>query len=396
MRILLTTLGSRGDVEPFLRLAHALQRRAHEVRVIAPDDVDAEAEGLDVVGLGLRVEDLAVAQDVRQAMRVFRERIKPAMSRALASVVAEAMRWQPDVIVSHPKLLTVPAVASRLEIPHVLVELTPVVTATGAFPAAGTTTRDLGPTLNRMTYRLVALSARMFRDDVAMAARRLGLGRAPALPAPARTLVPISPALLPRPDDWPPHTSLTGDWGAAGTPIRVDDELETFLADDAPFVYAGFGSMTGGDAAVRGAAIVESARRRGLRVLVSTGWGGLAVPARAGGDDVLVRRAVPHDAVLPGAQVAVHHGGAGTVHAATRAGAPSVVVPFLADQPFWADRLHRAGLAGRPLPRNGLTTKNVGNALDDAAGRRGAVADAAAVMSAERGVEAAAAIIESL
>jgi UDP:flavonoid glycosyltransferase YjiC (YdhE family) len=73
---------------------------------------------------------------------------------------------------------------------------------------------------------------------------------------------------------------------------------------------------------------------------------------------------------------ALHHGGAGTTAAALRAGLPSAVLPFLADQPFWADRLHRVGAAPPALPRRSLdSTKLVDTltrALDDPALRASA------------------------
>src|SRR3712207_485821 len=73
--------------------------------------------------------------------------------------------------------------------------------------------------------------------------------------------------------------------------------------------------------------------------------------------------ALPISTVLPRCSVAVHHGGAGTVHAAVRAGVVSVTVPFLADQPFWGALLHRRGLGAAPVPVRRLTTDRLGAAL---------------------------------
>ena len=166
--------------------------------------------------------------------------------------------------------------------------------------------------------------------------------------------------------------------------------LEEFLADPRPFLYAGFGSMTGGDAAARAEAILRAARSLGQRVLVATGWGGLKPSSRAAGaEDVLVAASVPHDAVFPRATVAVHHGGAGTVHAATRAGTPSIVVPFLADQPFWAAQLRRIGLAGPPLHRKRLDPDRVTTAIAAGVSLTGRVHWAAEQMRSEHGTEAA-------
>lgn len=363
-RLLLATLGSRGDVEPFLWLARAARDAGHEVRVALPEAADVDTTGLDAVTLGISFADLADSLDGGLgAARAFRERIRPAMTRALATAADVAVEWRPHAIVAHPKVLTAPAAAARLGVPWFVGELTPTVTPTGEFPAAGVAARSLGPWLNRLTFRAVGLAGAMFAGDVRDARRRLGV--AGVLPAPAATLAAFSPTLVPRPADWPATTRLTGDWHAPLMPTPgLAPRLAEFLADPRPFLYAGFGSMTAGDAEARAAAILGGARAAGLRVLFVTGWGGLRPPSSAGdrGDAVAVDGA-PLAAVLPRAAAALHHGGAGTVHAAVRAGVPSIVAPFFGDQPFWAAQLGRVGLAGPALDPHRLTADAVAAAI---------------------------------
>lgn len=390
-RMLLATMGSRGDVEPFLWLARAAQNAGHEVRLAVPDSVEIDTDGLDAVSLGISFADLAdsAAGGGIAAMRAFRERMRPAMTRALATAADVAVEWQPQVILAHPKVLTAPVAAARLGVPWLVAELTPTITPTGEFPAAGIAAGSLGPWLNRLSYRVVGLAAAMFGSDIKAARQRLGAASGP-LPPPAATLAAFSPTLVPRPSDWPDTTQLTGDWHGPAGQHRPDSLLEDFLADPRPFVYAGFGSMTGGDPAARADAILLAARSLGLRVLFATGWGGLKATVRAtGANDSLVASSVPHDVVLPRAAVAIHHGGAGTVHAAVRAGTPSVVVPFLADQPFWAAQLQRIGLAGRPLHRGQLRPAGVSAAIEEALTRTGRTHEAAERMEREHGTETA-------
>ncbi|GAA1857290.1 glycosyltransferase [Microbacterium koreense] len=396
MRLLFTTLGSRGDVEPFLNLARTARVAGHDVRVARPDDADTDAAGLDSVSLGIDLAELSVQVSDGSALRVFRERIRPAMARALATTVDVALDWEPDVIVAHPKVLTVPAVAEKLDIPYVQVELTPTLTPTREFPAAGIAVRSLGAVGNRLTYRVVHSAGAMFASDVRSARERLGLATRGRERAPSRTLAAISPALLSPPVDWPDTTVVTGDWKGTDVAATLDDDLATFVAAQAPLAYVGFGSMTGGDAVARADAIIAGARRAGLRVMIATGWGGLTPSPAMLGDDVLVRRGVPHSAVLPRAVVAMHHGGAGTTHAVTRAGVPSVVVPFLADQPFWAAHLHRRRLAGKPLHRHRLTADNVERELRAAQAYTARVENVARAMASENGTATALATLTGL
>lgn len=356
MRILLLTAGSRGDIDPFAALARRARAAGHEVRLAATGDVPG-ADGADTVRLPGDFAALAAAQGVSPlaAARSYRSVVAPMMAAMLHAAAATAVAHRPDVVVAHPKVLSAPLAAAHLGVPHVVAEIVPVLSPTRQFPAVGVTTLDLGP-LNPLTYRLGAVAAAAFAGPLRAIRAELGLPLRGPLPGPVRHAVPVSPALLPPPPDWPATTRMTGQWhDEAGPDPGTDPELDAFLGRG-DVLYAGLGSMVASGAARRGAAVVEAARATGRPVLVATGWGGLEVPAHLRGDDVLVRRAVPHADVLPRCSAAVHHGGAGTVHAVLRAGLPSVVVPFLADQPFWARHLHRRGLAAPPVPYRRLTT----------------------------------------
>jgi sterol 3beta-glucosyltransferase len=105
--------------------------------------------------------------------------------------------------------------------------------------------------------------------------------------------------------------------------------------------------------------VAAAVKRAGVRAVVQSGWAGLG-PA---GDDILVVDDLPHDWLFPRTAAVVHHAGAGTTGAGLRAGVPAVPVPVLVDQPFWADRLHRLGVAPRPLPMHELTAETLTDAL---------------------------------
>lgn len=396
MRLLLITAGSRGDVEPFLALARVAAAAGHEVQVAAPDDAGATAHGVDVVSLGVGfttlIEEHGVS--VAAALRTYRTTVKPLMRGVIVGAARAALAFRPDVVVAHPKILSAPLIARALQIPHVLVEMVPAVTPTRAFPAAGTITTGFAP-INRLTYRAATGAAWMFQDALDDAARLLGTARSRPMPPPAATLLPISPTLLERPEDWPAHVHLTGPWTHPDDGARLEPDLAAFV-DGGPFVYAGFGSMALGDATARGRALVDAARVRGDRLLVATGLGGIDIAPELRGEDVFVVRSVPHHLVLPHADAAVHHGGIGTVQAATRAGTVSIIVPFIADQPFWGAMLHRRGLTPSAIPQRRLTRTRLRGALDEAPMHSRQVAAAAEQMRDEDGTASALGIVASL
>ncbi|MDZ8172497.1 glycosyltransferase [Microbacterium xanthum] len=398
MRVLLVTAGSRGDIEPFLALARRLGADGHDAVVALPDRSGAVTDGVATISLGADFTRVIEQQGVSpiRAMRSLRSVIRPIMRAVLVGTARAIADTSPDVVVYHPKALSAPMAADASRIPHVVAELVPAMTPTRALPAAGTVPFDIGP-LNRATYAAATAGRRMFSAEMDAAATALGLSERPRLDSPAASnLVPVSSTLLSRPADWPATTTLTGAWvdKPEGAP-DLDLDLEEFLRLG-DVLYAGFGSMASPGAARRGRAVVQAARSNGMRVLMATGLGGLEIDGDLAGSDVLTRTSVDHRSVLPRVTAAIHHGGVGTVHAAVGAGVPSVVVPFIADQPFWGARLADAGLAAAPIRASRLTAERLARALADVDRLRPATIAASQRMRGEDGTGTAVRILEQV
>jgi UDP:flavonoid glycosyltransferase YjiC (YdhE family) len=75
---------------------------------------------------------------------------------------------------------------------------------------------------------------------------------------------------------------------------------------------------------------------------------------------------MPHSWLFPRLAAVVHHGGAGTTAAGLRAGVPSIIVPFMGDQPFWGERVRALGVGTAPLPRKQLTAERLAQAITTA------------------------------
>lgn len=193
--------------------------------------------------------------------------------------------------------------------------------------------------------------------------RNLGLDPISTMWAPgmiARLKVPHtycwSPALIPKPSDWPQHISISGFFflSLASSYIPPSD-LANFLASGPPPVYIGFGSIVVDDPNALTDMIFAAVRKTKVRALVSKGWGGLGSDQLDLPPGVMMLGNCPHDWLFPRCSAVVHHGGAGTTAAGVRCGKPTVIIPFFGDQPFWGSMVAKAGAGPEPTPFKKLT-----------------------------------------
>jgi UDP:flavonoid glycosyltransferase YjiC (YdhE family) len=139
--------------------------------------------------------------------------------------------------------------------------------------------------------------------------------------------------------------------------------VQTFLSDGEPPVYIGFGSMPSDDPERQTRVLADAVEIAGCRALVSAGWAGLGQGLTS--PSMLTIGPVNHSLLFPRMAAVVHHGGAGTVAAAARAGVPQVVAPHIFDQFYWSRRVHEVGLGPPPLPVC-FTARQLADALREA------------------------------
>ncbi|MEU2503316.1 glycosyltransferase [Streptomyces sp. NPDC007863] len=366
MRVVVSTYGARGSVEPMAGLAVRLRERGAEVRVCAPPDGEfAEllaASGVRAVPVGAPVRPLVTT--VRPGSAVGLAQRAADLMAAQFGPVAEAAEGCDVVVATGPLPVTAGArsVAERLGVPYVYATHTPVVLPSPHQPPPGRRGRPL-PREVKDNRELWDLDARLAND---MFGAMLGAFRDAAGLAPVddvrgyaftdRPWLSADPVLAP----WPTagggaERGADGAVDVVGTgawfrPVArpLPPAVAAFLAAGPPPVYVGFGSTPLGTAAPALArAAIDAAREQGRRVILARGWAGLT-PVDDG-DDCLAVDEVEHASLFARVAAVVHHGGAGTTATAARAGTPQVIVPQAGDQPYWADRVATLGL-GTALP----------------------------------------------
>jgi sterol 3beta-glucosyltransferase len=381
MRVLLVTVGSEGDVRPFVTLASRLRSRGHEVVLAAPACYLGLAGTSDAVFAPLALDMTEVGQAVagRHGLRhlfAFTKAMGQRAGNVLPGVAAAAKaHGAVDVLVHHPVLPIGQHIAEMLGVPAIVASPSPALVPTREFlsPAWPCAVR-LPALLNRPSYGaaryLTGAWCRRAVDDWRRDA--LGLGRHPGrhdpLPDSSVTVLhSFSRHVVPQPADWPATAHITGYWFPPGDPAWTPPQrLGRFLDTGPPPVYLGFGSMPIDSPGALAEAVTTAAHQTGARFIVYSLDPELWRRLAGSGNRVLMVRRVPHDWLFTRTAAVVHHGGAGTTGTAVAAGRPQVIWPFGVDQHFWADRMTSLGVAVPAGPVRTLTGLRLAGAVEQA------------------------------
>ncbi|WP_437733522.1 glycosyltransferase [Sorangium sp. So ce1335] len=384
MRVLLTGVGTRGDVQPVVGLAAEMRRRGHDVRLCIPPNF------IDWVGaLGFEATPIGIA--MRPPSGAAAAQASPPTPEQIRALVAHLVRDQFDatasaaegcdaIVAGGAHQYAARSIAERLGIPCAVAVYAPVALPSSDHAPGGEPGGD--PESNLRGWQgesrswnerlLERLNDNRERLGLAPLSDVLGhvLGEAPWLAA--------DPVLGPLPATPGREVTPTGAW-LLPDPTPLGPALEAFLAAGEPPVYVGFGSMPADQQT--GRTVIEAVRATGRRVVLSQGWAELARVDDA--SDCTAIGDVNHQALFPRVAAVVHHGGAGTTATAARVGVPQVIVPMFSDQPYWASRV-RALALGTSVARGALSAESLLAALRGAldpsvAARAAAIAGAVAV-----------------
>ncbi|MES3153588.1 glycosyltransferase [Sphingomonas faeni] len=372
-RIVLATIGSLGDLHPFIAIGQSLAARGERVVLAVPEDHLDKVRAAGLGGASILPSFAAICarlglSDVEVAAKVLADRdfvideiLMPSLRASTAAL--DAVADGADALAGSTFAFSAAIVAEKRRLPLATIILQPMTLFSAWQP-------PVAPQFELMRHHpqtrfghgwnsaLLSLARTVLRRryarriDAVRAEHGLGPGKgAPMLdhgPATAAILCCWSSALRMLPPDVPSTASLTGfpffDSETGADKVRAP-ELEAFLdecrqAEDAPLIFT-----LGSFAVVSAGRFYEDAaavsRTLGKRALLLTGRPG---PPRRDGDCLSMHYA-PHSTVFPEAAVVIHHGGIGTTGQALRAGRPQIVVPHFGDQFDNAARLESAGIA---------------------------------------------------
>lgn len=387
MKILVLTFGSTGDVLPFIAIGKGLKQNGHSVSICTAARFESliTSHGL---GYGHMTDELLKLIDTNEGRTAIEDTVgfagtfktmirlvkktKPITRQMMTDSWAAARQEEPDLIIYHPKAVAGVSIAEKMNIPVIMATLQPMMVPTNEFPLLIFKNLPFGKWLNRSSYQLIKLGNLAYNGLInRFRAEELGLGpfshSSVTLTTrdnqPIRVIHGFSAHMVPRPRDWPDAATVNGYWFLdRDDEYEPSDQLSAFLDTKTPVVYFGFGSMAGKNPERLGKLIIRAVEETGVKAIVATGWGGIR--AQELPDSILPIKEAPHDWLFPRVTAVVHHGGAGTTAAGLRAGKPTFICPFIADQPFWGQRVYDLGAGAKPVMQKKLTLKKLAAALN--------------------------------
>ncbi|KAJ3215771.1 Sterol 3-beta-glucosyltransferase [Dinochytrium kinnereticum] len=360
MHITCLTIGTRGDVQPYIALCKGLMAHGHTCRIATHLEYQSwiESHGIEfreVKGNPAELMQCCVDNGmftvsfIRDAASKFRGWI----DELLVSSWEACQGTQ--LLIESPTAMAGIHIAEKLDIPFFGAFSMPW-TRTRAFPHPfAVTERHLGGGYNYMSY--VMMDQILWKGTSAQVNRwrKNTLDRPPiVLGNIGEHKIPylyfFSPAIVPPPSDWHDWIHMTGYWFLDSPEVGWEAPLSLlrFLDEGPPPVYIGFGSIIVPDPDALTRTIIEAVRKAGVRAIVSKGWS--ARMKEAQGEEISFPEfiyqldKVPHDWLFPRMAGVVHHGGCGTTGAGIRAGVPTAIRPYFGDQFFWADRIQELGV----------------------------------------------------
>jgi len=370
MQVLLSSIGSRGDVQPLLALALELRALGLRARLcVAPNFKEwIESYGLECVPIGPDLKKLTGGSVPGKPVLPSNEQLQQMADQSVRTqfqVIAEAARDCDLAVAAGALQIATRSIAEVQKIPYVFAAYCPAILPSPNYPppkTGGHYSYSLPETVNHKLWKENEEEFnKRFGATLNEERAKAGLGPVTSVQRYIFTDRPwlaadaaIAPA-FPRAGT---EVVQTGAW-ILPDQTALPDDLEMFLANGAPPTYLGFGSMRASDQT--GRVLLEAARALGLRSILSQGWANLT-PGDMGNDCLSIGD-VNHEKLFPRVAAIVHHGGAGTTTAAARAGRAQVIIPHNYDQFYWAHRVHQLGVGVSGSTRDDLTVDALVQAL---------------------------------
>ena len=385
MKIVITTVGTRGDLQPYIALALGLQKADYDVLLVSAKNEESfvKSFGLNFFALSVDIQEIMEGDEGQQMakgdnpIKFITGHLKGSKNLKKLMIKTQDEIWNAcqdaDAIIFHPGMPIGYFIAKELRKVSIMASPFPII-ATKNYPSILFYNGPrLGKLYNLFTHVVLeklfwTLSKSAIKNFWGSSVKStINLSVSP-IRQQVKTGMPVingySELLFSRPVEWPSNIHITGSWMITNEPAFTPPaELIHFISQGKPPVFIGFGSMKDTSKFKKTFSIISNAiMLANQRAIVATGWNKLPADEPLPNNIFLIDN-VPHTWLFPQMCSVVHHGGAGTTAAGLTAGKPTIIIPFNADQPAWGKRVFELGVGAKPINRNKLTAEKLAEAI---------------------------------
>lgn len=371
MKVTVLTLGTRGDVQPYVALATGLMKKGHEVTIctgstfkpfIESYGIDFKEATIDFMEILKTEEGQAIFNgggNIFKILKFTKEVINPGFRKTFDDFLDACQGC--DVIIYHPKAMVAPDLAEYLNIPCISMPPVPMTFPITEFPnLAVSANKSFGSVINKMTYGVNKFAESSSMKDIndfrqktlKLNKRKMGAYTYDVKGKRIPIIYPISEILFKKVTSWKGYVSLTGFFYLPYQG-QLDEGLMNFIENGQAPIVISFSSMPLKHPQAFKQYIIDALNQSNNRAVILTGISGMNFE---GHDNIYAVEKAPHRLLFKHAKGIIHHGGVGTMAEALLSGKPQVIMPFNVDQPFWANRLFKQDLALKPLSEKTIST----------------------------------------
>lgn len=376
MKIAIFTLGSRGDVQPYVALGVEALKYNHEVVIctcesfksfIEDNNIEFAKADLDLMALLQTKEGQDIFNNgkkhILKSLKYAKEKVNPSYRKTMDQFYKCAK--DADIIIYHPKSFAAQDISLKLNIPCICMSPVPFIYPIEEFPNLVVSSQgNLGKKINKLTYIPFKYADASnikeindFRENVLnLPKRKSGIYAYDINKRPIPIVYPVSKYLFEDIKTWKNKVYLPGFVFLESNEEKLDEKIEEFISKGSKPIVISFSSMPLKNPDKFKDILLKALDKSSNKAIILTGISGMSFKDE---ENILAVPYAPHNLLFPLSKGIMHHGGVGTMASALKSGKPQLIMPFSVDQPFWANRLYVLGYTSKPLNENTLTVNSL-------------------------------------
>ncbi len=365
MKIAILTIGTRGDVQPYVVLGQALKQRGHQVTLSTAKNFEqlVKSYDIDFTPVEADFQELLDSDEGKKMMKGNPFAIKRNLNTWVYPLITSSLTEfyklakESDIVLYHVKTLA-DSFADQFPNKMIRANVLPIIEPTSEFANPAFSGLSIPSFLNKLTYKFSNLSIKLLSKPIGAFREKFKLSKKFSVPS-VRNIYGLSASFIPIPHDYPGNSKFTGFWfGTSSAELSTD--LKDFIRAGEPPLLVTFGSMPFKSKFDLQASIIKLTEQLNTRMIVVKGWGLDQTERLENNPNIKVITSAPYEKLFPLTKAIIHHGGIGTTAECLRAGKPFLICPILypiGDQNFWGQHAYKKGLAVKPIPISKMTEK---------------------------------------